>query len=242
MLFQNTSSMRKALFGTAILIAIALAASVVLVHAREGVGFSPVLVSDVPKVNEPDPFSVLPAKGKFLVATRSLSDPRFQETVILLIDYNAKGATGLIINRPTNVPLAELLPSVLGLKKQTVVYYGGPVGGYQMLMLIQSDEKPVESVSVFSNVYVSSSMNTLELLVGDSKKGRRFRIYAGYAGWSPEQLDREVSHGDWFVVFADAKVVFKKKSSEIWRELFLRGPVLQVWNQDEHYLPRIFEE
>jgi len=51
-----------------------------------------------------------------------------------------------------------------------------------------------------------------------------------------------VSHGDWFVVFADAKVVFKKKSTEIWRELFLRGPVIEVWNQDEYYFSLTFEE
>jgi putative transcriptional regulator len=237
MLFLNIRFMRKALFVAATVIAATLVTSVIFVNAGAYVSVLPVRVPDAPALTEPDPFSVLPAKGKFLVATQNLIDPRFQESVILLIDYNALGATGLIINRPTNVPLIELLPSVPGLKKQTVVYYGGPVEEYRMLMLIQSDEKPPESVSVFSNVYVSSSKNTLEHVVGAGKKGRQFRIYAGYAGWSSVQLDRELLRGDWLVVLADARSVFKKKSTDIWRELIRRGPVIQVWNQDEHYFP-----
>jgi len=104
-------------------------------------------------------------------------------------------------------------------------------------MLIQSNEKPAESVSVFSNVYVSSSKNTLEHLVGEKNKERHFRIYAGYAGWTTKQLDWEVSRGDWLVVRADAETVFRKKSEKIWHELFLRGSAIQVWNQDGRYVP-----
>ncbi|HYA86677.1 MAG TPA: YqgE/AlgH family protein [Nitrospirota bacterium] len=237
MLFLIGGLMRKGLFAAATVIATALAVFLIFVPAGEGISVLPVRTTDAPLTNEPDPFSVLPAKGKFLVATRNLSDPRFQETVILLIDYNAKGAAGLIINRPTQVPLVELFPSLPGLKKQAVIYYGGPVEGYRILMLIQSDEKPVDSISLFGNVYVSSSKNTLEHLAGAGKKGRQFRMYAGYAGWASGQLDREVSHGDWLVVLADAQSIFKKKSADIWRELFRRGPLLEVWNQDEHYFP-----
>ena len=237
MLFLNESNMRKALFAAATVVVTALVASLLFADAGEGVVVLPNRMSDAPSMPEPDPFSVLPAKGKFLVATRNLIDPRFQETVILLLDYNAKGAAGLIINRPTQVHLIEVLPAVPGLKKQAVVYYGGPVEGYRMLMLIQSDEKPIESVSVFSNVYVSSSKNTLEHLAGSGKKGQQFRIYAGYAGWASGQLDREVSHGDWLVVLADAQTVFKKKPAEIWRDLLRRGPLIQVWSRDVHYSP-----
>lgn len=231
MLFGTVRSLREVLF--AAVIAAALAASVAFVQGGEGGGVLPARIPDAPATIEPDPFSVLPAKGKFLVATRNLIDPRFQETVVLLIDYSSKGAAGLIINRPTPVPLLELLPSVPGLKKQTFVYYGGPVEGYRMLMLIRSDEKPAESVSVFGNVYVSSSKNTLEHLAGTDRKGRQFRIYAGYAAWSSGQLDREVAQGDWLVVLADAQSVFEKKPTEIWRELLRRGSAIQVW-KDEH--------
>jgi len=228
--FRIIRSMRKMLFVAAAVLASALATTQPFVHAGEGLSVLPVRMSDAPAMTEPDPFSVLPAKGKFLVATQNLMDPRFQETVILLIDYNSKGAAGIIINRPTQVPLTEMLPSVPGLGNKTVVYYGGPVEGYRMLMLIQSDEKPTESAPVFGNIYVSSSKNTLELLVSANKKEQQYRIYSGYAGWSLGQLDREISRGDWLVVIADAQSVFAKKSTEIWRELLRRGSAVQVWN------------
>ncbi len=180
----------------------------------------------------PHPFSAeLPGKGKFLVASRTLADPRFQETVVLLIGYDSGGATGLIINRPTKVSLAEMLPSVPGLKKRAdVVYYGGPVELNRMLMLIRSGEKPEESDHVFGDVYVSGSRNTLERMIGSHKTAKQFRMYAGYAGWLPGQLDSEILRGNWLIVGADADSIFKKKSSEIWREFIRRGSAIEVRN------------
>jgi len=200
--------------------------------ARANIGLFPVSKPDAPAMPEPDPFGdELPGKGKFLVAGRNLADSRFQETVILLIEYSTEGAAGLIINRPTKVPIAEVLPPMPGLKERTdVVYYGGPVEGHRMLMLIRSGEKPEGSGRVFGNVYVSASMDTLERMLGSHKTERQFRMYAGYAGWMPRQLDWELSRGDWLIVSADAGSIFEKKSSEIWRELFHRGSDIQVWN------------
>ena len=114
-------SMRKALFIVAAVIATVFAVCLALYPAdralaRVHAAVSPVRTRDAPALPLPHPYGdALPAKGKFLVASRAIADPRFRETVILLIDYDASGATGLIINRPTKVPLAEMLPSVSGL-------------------------------------------------------------------------------------------------------------------------------
>jgi len=236
-LFAKSKSLRKTLF-----IAVGIAAAIVIFTAlfsagmepaRANTGLSMVNKPHAPTMPEPDPFSEeLPARGKFLVASRNLVDPRFRETVVLLIEYSAEGAIGLIINRPTKVPLAEVLPLVPGLKERAdVAYYGGPVEGHRMLMLIRSREKPEESDRVFGNVYVSASTGTLERMLGSHKTEKQLRIYAGYAGWMPRQLDWEVSRGDWLIVSADAGSIFEKKSSEIWRELFQRGSAIQVWNR-----------
>jgi putative AlgH/UPF0301 family transcriptional regulator len=188
-------------------------------------------------VAEPHPFNVSTlAKGKFLVASRTLVDPRFMETVVLLISYDSTGAAGLIINRPTKMPLAKVLPSVEGLKKRSdVLYYGGPVENQQMLMLIRSDEKVEGSDNVFKNVYVSISAKTLDRMIRARKTQKQLRVYSGYAGWIPDQLDKEVSHGDWFIIDADADFIFEKKSSDIWLELIGRGSAIEVWrcNKDE---------
>ncbi len=187
-----------------------------------------------PVLPEPGLFTSLPARGNFLVASRRLVDPRFRETVVLLVSYGAGGATGVIINRPTEVRLVDLLPSVQGLKDRAdVVYYGGPLDGHRMLMLIRSREKPEESGRVFGDVYFSSSKNTLESMLNAHKTAKQLRVYAGYAGWIPRQLDGEVSRGDWLIVRADARSIFEKKPSEVWPELIRRGDEIQVRDDNE---------
>jgi len=164
------------------------------------------------------------SKGKFLVASRDMQDPRFVETVILLVEYTSNGATGLIVNRPTEVKLSSVLPDVKGLEhREDIVYIGGPVSPGQMLMLIQSKGKPEESQYVFQDIYVSGSQKVLEGMTGKTNTGRRFRIYAGYSGWGPQQLDREMGRGDWHLLEADVKTIFDKESSQIWPELIRRG-------------------
>ncbi len=181
----------------------------------------------LPKLHAYD--DAVPAKGKLLVASSTLADPWFRETVVLLISYDASGANGLIINRPTKVPLSEALTAVPGLKNRPdVVYYGGPVEGHRMFMLIRSDQKPEDSDNVFLNVYVSMSRKTLESMIGAHKTQKQFRVYSGYAGWLPGQLTREVLRGDWYVVDADADFIFEKKESELWRELIDRVSSIQV--------------
>ncbi len=167
------------------------------------------------------------SKGKFLVASRDLRDPRFSETVVLLIDYDWQGAMGLVINRPTELKLSRLLPEIEELKQRTdTVYFGGPVALSQVLLLIRSGSQPEESRRVFEDIYVSSSRAVLERMVKNADGGARFRVYAGYAGWAPGQLDREVSRGDWHVLQADAETVFDKAPSEIWPELIRRSTVV----------------
>ena len=164
------------------------------------------------------------SKGRFLVASRDMQDPRFAETVILLVEYSSKGATGLIVNRPTEVKLSSALPDVKGLEhKEDFVYIGGPVSQGQMLMLIQSKGKPEESQHVFQDIYVSGSQKVLEGMTGKTDTGRRFRVYAGYSGWAPQQLDREMGRGDWHILEADVKTIFDKESPQIWPELIRRG-------------------
>lgn len=171
------------------------------------------------------------SKGKFLVASRHLRDPNFSQTVILLIDYDWHGAMGLVINRPTEVRLSTVLPEIEELQQRTdTVYRGGPVARGQMLLLIQSGSQPEGSRHVFEDIYLSSSRTVLQGMFADA--GKRFRVYAGYAGWAPGQLDQEVSRGDWHVLQADADTVFDKASSEIWPELIRRSSVQWVRAQE----------
>ena len=171
------------------------------------------------------------AKGKFLVASRRLQDPNFRETVVLLIDYGLDGAMGLVINRPSVVKLATVFPDIKELKqRKDTIYVGGPVDVHKMLLLIRSPKMPEGTDEVTPGVYISSSWKVLEdLMKKKATKDERFRLFAGYAGWAPSQLDFERTRGDWHVLKADAETVFSQNPSELWPELIRRVTVKWVF-------------
>jgi putative transcriptional regulator len=169
------------------------------------------------------------SKGKFLVASRQIRDPRFQETVILLIQHDSNGTVGLIVNRPTTVSLFDFFPEI---KEQHgsehFTYIGGPVGMNQVLLLIRIKNKHEGAQWVFDDVYVSASKAVLEKLIKNPAGEAKFRAYAGYAGWTGGQLEQEISRGDWQVVRADAETIFKKPSSEVWPDLIRETETIHI--------------
>ncbi|UCF91121.1 MAG: YqgE/AlgH family protein [Desulfobacterales bacterium] len=172
-------------------------------------------------------------QGKFLIAGRNLGNSNFSQTVVLLIDYNRQGAMGLIINRPTDVKLSTVFPEIEGLKQRTdTVFSGGPVSRNLLLLLMRSARPPEKSRRVFENIYLSSSRKELLRMIERADGGEKFRVYAGYAGWAPGQLDHEVARGDWHILAADAETVFDKTPSAIWPELIRRFALQWVRGQE----------
>lgn len=158
-------------------------------------------------------------KGKFLVASRDLLDPNFHETVVVLADYGENGAAGLIINRPTRVTLAQLLPSEEWLRpRNDTIYIGGPVAQDRLILLIRSTKRLAGAHSLFDDVYISGSSSTLRSLM-DADMDASFRAYMGYAGWGPGQLESEVERGDWRVLPAEADAIFEHPAGSIWEKL-----------------------
>jgi len=181
----------------------------------------------------PDPVSPAPgrffskeplAKGKFLVASEEVKDGHFSRTVILLTEYGWHGAVGIIINRPTKAAPATVLPYVKGLEKMDdVVWFGGPVDTGQITMLIRSKAAPAASARVLSDVYASTSIETLGAMLEGNGAGM-FRLYAGYAGWAPQQLELEVAQGGWYVMDAGSAEVFDGDAGSVWERLMGRVP------------------
>ena len=163
------------------------------------------------------------AQGKFLVADNRLMDPNFRETVVLLIRYGPEGTMGLVINRPLPIKLSRLFPDVQELQQsKETLYLGGPVEPGGVLLLVRSAKAPEDGLPVFDDVYLSASRDVLRRLIEKPEKDDRFRIYAGYAGWSSKQLESECQRGDWHVLAADIETLFDRKPSEIWPELIQR--------------------
>jgi putative transcriptional regulator len=160
-----------------------------------------------------------PRSETFLIAARGMQDPNFAETVVLLIDYDAQGAFGLIINRPTPHTLAELWPEISGLEAHAV-YIGGPVFPNRLLFLLRTDDAPEEMRRVIPGVHLGSDELTLKRII--AKGEEEFRTYAGYSGWGPGQLDNEIARGDWHIVPAERRFIFDPQPAEVWDELIQR--------------------
>lgn len=167
-----------------------------------------------------------PAQGKFLVASRDLRDPNFIHTVVLLVDYDAKkGAMGLVVNRATDVKLSDLL-EIKGVEGRTeTVYIGGPVAKTGILVLVRSGTEPDDASHVFDDIYVSSSRPLLEDLMNSPEGDEHFRLYAGYAGWAPGQLEFEIDRGSWHILPAEADAVFDPQPDKVWKRLIDRTSI-----------------
>lgn len=182
-----------------------LAASTSMASFLESADYMPMPPAR-PHIRTPDAHL---SKGKFLVAAPSMADPRFSGTIVLIIDYGTRGAVGLVVNRPTGIKLSAAFTDVKGFEKRDgALYLGGPVETGQVFILLRSGKEVAESSRVFKDVYVSSSESVLERAANG---GVEFRVFAGFAGWAPLQLDREVSLGVWRVIDADGDVIFSGK-------------------------------
>ena len=140
--------------------------------------------------------------------------------MILLIAYGPNGTMGVIINRPSDVKLATVLPEIKPLRRRPdTIYLGGPVLTNHVLLLIRSSKAPADALLVFGDVYASSSLATLRHALERQGPENLFRACAGHAGWAPGQLEAEVERGDWYVTGADVDMLFTKSPKQLWQTL-----------------------
>ena len=159
----------------------------------------------------------VPAQGKLLVATELVEGELFAETVILLLFYDETGAFGLVVNRPTDVSPDELLADEEGIADYDgTLFWGGPVQMDSLRALLRTDEPPEEAEKILDSVYLVSLEDALQQGPTDPA---RLRLYIGYAGWAPGQLDYELARGSWRVVPATDELVFAEAPRELWKQL-----------------------
>lgn len=162
-------------------------------------------------------------KGHLLVAGPGLVDPNFRRTVVLVGEHSEDGAMGLVLNRPSPAPVAEAVPELGGIVEDAdVVHVGGPVQPSAIVVLAEFEE-PERAASL-----VVGSVGFLPAEVDPDELGelRRTRVFAGYAGWGPRQLDAELGEESWIVEPALPDDVFAEGSVDLWSEVLRRkgGP------------------
>ncbi|MCL8025621.1 YqgE/AlgH family protein [Nocardioides bruguierae] len=174
----------------------------------------------------------VPGAGMLLLAAPDLLDPNFAETVVLLLDADDEGALGVVLNRPTSVPVDEVLGGWGDVvASPEVLFAGGPVGrdGALALGVVPSgpDHGPVGFRSVVGRVGLLDLDTPLELVTGGLDG---LRIFAGYAGWGPGQLEAELEEGSWFLVPAEDEDVCRASTDGLWREVLRRQPGDLAWH------------
>jgi putative transcriptional regulator len=161
--------------------------------------------------------------GKLLVAPRDFSDPNFAESVVLLIEYSEDGAVGLMINRQTKLPVSRLLPELKGSDKYSgPAYLGGPVSLEAVLALLQSRAEPPPTQQVLGDVYLLSTKTDLEAALAAGAGQNQLRIYFGYCGWGPGQLENELQRGDWYIFDGSEQAVFDSNPATLWSRMIAR--------------------
>jgi putative transcriptional regulator len=173
-----------------------------------------------------------PAKREsiLLVADPALLDPNFRETVVLVTRYRGfAGPLGVVINRPTRVPLSQALPDITSLATlDDKVYFGGPVARQALFYVFRADKPPDDAIEVADGVYLDWGAERLKELLSRDKPMEGLRIYAGHAAWSPGQLEAEVARGSWRSARPEDRIIFSARPESVWSELERRARATPV--------------
>lgn len=160
--------------------------------------------------------------GQLLVATPALTDPNFARTVVQLVEHTEDGgALGVVINRPSDTPLAEVLPGwALLAPDPVVVFLGGPVQETAAICLGRLGPGAADASCV--PVPGAPWLGTLDLEADAADVVQEIRVFAGYAGWSPGQLEAEVAEDAWWVVDALPSDCFSPAPERLWASVVRR--------------------
>ncbi|MER5742476.1 YqgE/AlgH family protein [Streptomyces sp. NPDC059913] len=160
--------------------------------------------------------------GRLLVATPALADPNFDRAVVLLLDHDEEGSLGVVLNRPTPVGVRDILTPWAGLAGEPdVIFQGGPVSLDSALgvAVIPGDEGPLGWRRVYGAIGLVDLEAPPELLAAALGS---LRIFAGYAGWGPGQLEAELTEGAWYVVESEPGDVSSPRPERLWRAVLRR--------------------
>jgi putative transcriptional regulator len=155
--------------------------------------------------------------GKLLVSSPSLHDPNFRRTVVLMTHHDEEGAMGLVLSRPSELSVAEAVPGLADLPGADTVYVGGPVQGEMIIALVEL-EQPDDTVEQI--------VGEVGFLPGDGDPDdlaiARIRVFAGYSGWGPGQLEAELAESAWLLSDVDCDLIFNTPPERMWEAAIRR--------------------
>ncbi len=159
-------------------------------------------------------------RGQLLVAAPLLTDPNFHRTVILVGEHGEVGAMGVVLNRPSNVTVNDAVTALAGITRDDeLVHVGGPVQTDAVVVLADFVEPERSAGVVFGTVgFVPGEIDDPD----DLGELREARVYVGYAGWGPGQLENELDEHAWIVAEATRDDVFATETEHLWSRVLRR--------------------
>jgi len=157
-----------------------------------------------------------------LIAMPQLQDPYFSHTTTLITEFSTEGAMGVVLNRRLDLNLEKLMDKNLKLASLDDVhtYWGGPVQNERGLVIHEDDQLESDSVKITDQLYISGSTDALKILVENKTNNPAapsFRLYLGYAGWGPGQLEKEIAGASWVMTPLDRGLIFDSTTDTLWK-------------------------
>lgn len=157
-----------------------------------------------------------------------LIDPNFHQTTSLISEFNEHGAMAFVLNRPMGVSIASLLEDAyegdLSVLANTNAFWGGPIQNDRGFVVHEDPSLEKESMKITKDLYVSGTTETLVHLAKKTTEPNapRFRLFLGYAGWGPKQLELEIAQTSWITGAIQKDLLFQTSPEVIWKESFER--------------------
>ena len=156
--------------------------------------------------------------GSFLVASPIIGGAPFWQSVVLLLEHDETGAVGVILNAQTDARVDEHLPAVEDLATEPKsIFVGGPVQNDVAIVLVRSFDADFIRPSALGDIGLVDP----DALPADVQD---LRVYSGYAGWDPDQLESEIEEGAWWVVPGDRDDVFTHDPQSMWERVVTTAP------------------
>jgi putative transcriptional regulator len=176
------------------------------------------------------------AAGTLLVADRKLKDPNFQKAVVLIVTYGEHGTVGLVLNRQSNIPVAQLLGGVKDARdRKDTAFSGGPVEPKSVLALLRANKGPEGAQRIAGDIWALLDEDLLQDTLATHPGPDKLRFYVGYAGWGPGQLESEMEAGAWRVIRANSDTVFDGAPDSLWDRVVRDLDLSLAWNKKVLY-------
>ena len=157
-----------------------------------------------------------PLAGRMLIAEPFLADPNFARSVVFICEHGEDGTVGFALNRPTELTLGDLLPDMY--TPSLDVFHGGPVQVDTLHMLHRMPSQ-LGGMEVAEGVYWGGSFEALQMAVAsNSYDAHDMRMFVGYAGWTAEQLQKEIEEHAWIIADANPALLFETDSNTLWKK------------------------